>query len=149
MKLTPSSEDYLEAILMLSKDRRVVRVKDLASKMGVTMSSVVAALRSLADKGLVVHERYGYLELTEEGRNVAREVLKRHNLLFHFFHDILGVRRELSDRDACNVEHQLSRETLEALVVFLDVIKEEMNLKKIQERIEKALNKSIEKDGKE
>lgn len=147
MKLTPSSEDYLKAILMLSEDRRVVRVKDLANKLGVTMSSVVSAMHSLAAKGFVVHERYGYLELTAEGRKVAEEVLKRHSLLFHFFYDILGVDKDLSNQDACKVEHQVSQETLNSLAIFIDIIEKETDVKELRKKI-REFERYIQRDGK-
>jgi DtxR family Mn-dependent transcriptional regulator len=138
MKLTQSSEDYLEAILLLSQEKKVVRVKDLAKLLGVTMPSVVTAMHSLKEKGLVSQERYGYLELTEEGERLAREVLKRHNLLFYFFHDVLGIDAELSERDACNVEHHLSKETLSALIAFLSVLETKEDLEDLKREIKEA-----------
>jgi len=119
MRLTRNDEDYLEMIFLLGKMKKAVRVKDLAREFGVTMPSVVSAVRSLADKGLVDHEKYGYLELTEKGEKKAEEIYKKHYLLFRFFHEVLGIDRETSHKDACKVEHFLSRESLEAISGFV------------------------------
>ncbi len=147
MKLSPSSEDYLEAILLLSKDGRVARVKDIAERLGVTKSSVVARVRYLKERGLVAHERYGYLELTNEGERLAKEVLKRHNFLFHFFHEVLGIDRNISDLDACKVEHQLSKRTLRAFMVFLDTIEREFDMKRLKKLLRKKLQNTKMEGG--
>lgn len=116
MRLGQSAEDYLEAILTLEKTARSVRVKDLAGRMGVSRPSVVAALAALSGKGLVVHERYGGVELTEAGRRAAVEVSRRHLLVRSFLCDVLGVSAKTADADACRIEHALSPETVSRLV---------------------------------
>ena len=65
--LTPSLEDYLEAIWIIGLTEKVVRVRDLARKLRIKPPSVVGALKTLQERGLVRHERYGYVELTERG----------------------------------------------------------------------------------
>jgi len=66
--LSESAQDYLEALLVATQDRRVVRISDIAQRLSVRLPSVVAMLKGLAAKGLVKHERYGLVELTEAGR---------------------------------------------------------------------------------
>ncbi|MCK4421623.1 metal-dependent transcriptional regulator [candidate division WOR-3 bacterium] len=122
MKLTQSLEDYLEAILLLKKERDVVRVKDIGDKLGVRAASVVGAIESLEEKGFVEHERYGYVYLTESGKKRAEAVYKRHKSLFKFLTEILGVSHEVAERDACNIEHQLSKETFSKLLDFLNFV---------------------------
>ncbi len=67
MPLSESMEDYLEAIFEIEKQKRVVRVRDVASRLGVTMPSVNGALKNLEAKGLINHEKYEYIELTQKG----------------------------------------------------------------------------------
>jgi len=55
--LGESGEDYLEAVLVLSRQQRQVRVRDIAAMMEVSQPSVVAALAQLERRGLVEHER--------------------------------------------------------------------------------------------
>ncbi|MCD6081351.1 metal-dependent transcriptional regulator [candidate division WOR-3 bacterium] len=117
--MTRSLEDYLEAIWLLSRERKVVRVKDVANRLGVTTSSVVEALHNLQQRGLIIHERYGYIDLTPEGESSGRLIYNKHSLLYEFFTRVLGVSPEVADRDACNIEHYISMETLEKLSEFM------------------------------
>ncbi len=119
MSLGESQEDYLEAILILEKDTRTVRVKDIAGLLGVSRPSVVVALAALADKGLVRHEHYGGVELTPKGRNVAETVYQRHQLLVTFLRRIVGVSAAVAEADACRLEHSLSPVTVKRLRVLI------------------------------
>ena len=72
--LSASLEDYLEAILNLSGDRKVARSRDIAEALEVSRSSVTGALRTLAEKQLVNYKPYGYITLTDQGRALAEKV---------------------------------------------------------------------------
>lgn len=117
--LGQSGEDYLEAILVLGKEKPVVRVKDVSDRLGVTRPSVVLAFAGLEARGLVRHERYGGVELTPAGRRVARETDRRHRLVKEFLVRALGVTEATADKDACRMEHNLSAETVSRLVEFI------------------------------
>ena len=120
--LTQSKEDYLEAILVISLEKKWVRVSGLADYLGVKMSSVAAGVRFLAGKGLVNHEKYGYIELTREGVRVAKQVYARHKTLYKFLHDFLGLSEPVAWRDACRMEHVLDAKTMKRLLKFLEFI---------------------------
>ncbi len=120
--LSHSAEDYLEAILVLSLEKGKARVKEVADHLGVKKPSVVAAVKALVDKGLVHHEYYGYLELTPKGMAIAQAVYHRHQTLFRFLYRILGVEVQTAERDACNIEHYISPNTLERLVKFVEFV---------------------------
>ncbi|MEA2101577.1 MAG: metal-dependent transcriptional regulator [Thermodesulfobacteriota bacterium] len=122
MDLTKSLEDYLETILLLSKHKDGVRVKDVAEKLGVKKPSVVSAVRSLVDKGLLDHEHYGVLVLTPEGEDAAKGVYESHKVLFEFLCRILGVEAGVANNDACLIEHCISPETKEQLIKFLEFV---------------------------
>lgn len=119
-----SEEDYLEALYIIGKENKVIRVKDVAQALNVKMPSVVSAIRSLSEKGLVEKERYGHIELTEEGELVAQDVYARHQLLYAFFHEILGLSPEVAEEDACRVEHYLSPETRKRLMKMVEYVRE-------------------------
>lgn len=123
--LTSNMEDYMETIVVLSSENRVVRVKDIAKKLGIKMPSVSAALAKLKDMGLIEYEKYGFVELTEEGQVIADCVLKRHNCLADFFSTVLQIDCEAADGEACRVEHCLSPKTCSQLHRFLDFYKAE------------------------
>jgi DtxR family transcriptional regulator, Mn-dependent transcriptional regulator len=122
--LTATMEDYLEAIFDLDKDKRVVRVKDIAKRMEVKMPTVTSALKTLNDKGLVHYEKYEYVALTPAGSAVGAEMRRRHKLLRKFLTDILTIDFETADAEACKMEHTLSVATLERLADFMDFIQD-------------------------
>ncbi len=122
IKLSSNMEDYLEAIALLIKERGVARVKDIGDFLHVKNSSVNAALNILSKNKLVVHERYGYAELTTEGQKLASGVQKRHDILFRFLCGILKIDPEVSRVDACKMEHAMSQETLDKLIKYIDRI---------------------------
>jgi DtxR family Mn-dependent transcriptional regulator len=117
--LSESMEDYLEAIFEIGKTKQAVRVKDVASRLGVSMPSVNNALKNLEDKALIQHEKYQYIELTAAGTRCASQLASRHNVIRSFFHDILGVSSNTAEEDACRAEHVLSNETMDKLVQYV------------------------------
>ena len=117
--LTPSMEDYLEAIHELSGEKRVVRIKDIARRMGVRMPSVTGALKTLGGRGLVAHERYEDVELTPTGERIAKGVLERHRQIRGFLMHVLGMPEATAEEEACKLEHSVAPETLERLVEFV------------------------------
>lgn len=120
--LTPSLEDYLEAIWVTSLKERVIRVKDIVKYLDVKTASVVGAMKALVQKGLVVHERYGYIELTPQGIAMALEIYDRHKTLYRFFYEILGVDSKIAAEDACRIEHYINKKTAEKIVKFIKFV---------------------------
>jgi DtxR family Mn-dependent transcriptional regulator len=115
-------EDYLEAIAMLRDANKAVRVSQISRRLKVRMPSVTSALEKLSEKGLVEHERYGYVGLTSEGENVAEDVIHRHEALSRFFNEALGIDREVAELDACKIEHVISSLSLERMIKFIEFI---------------------------
>jgi DtxR family transcriptional regulator, Mn-dependent transcriptional regulator len=120
--LSPIMEDYLETIWRLQRSQPVTRVKDIAAAMSVKMPTVTAALRTLAGEGLVTHGRYAHVELTETGRELAQQVSRRHVILAGFLRDVLQVAPEQADREACELEHALTPETLRRLTGLMEFV---------------------------
>jgi len=119
--ITPSSQDYLEAILLLSENGSGVRSIDVAKSQNVSRASVNKALGVLKEKGLIEQQKYGTVTLTEEGFKVANAVMQRHIALKGFLKTVLGVGDETAELDACRMEHAISRETLDKLEQFMRV----------------------------
>ncbi|OWV19336.1 iron (metal) dependent repressor, DtxR family [Fibrobacter sp. UWB16] len=118
VKLSQSLEDYLEMVHMLRLANGIARVKDIAAALSVKMPSVAKAILELKKLGLVTQEPYSGVELTEEGRKAAADVLNRHILLKGFLIR-LGVSEAIADKDACSMEHILSAETLSIIEDFM------------------------------
>lgn len=120
--LTPTMEDYLEAIFNLSKENDVVRVKDIASRLKIKMPTVTNMLKTLTKRKLIDYEKYEYLELTDGGADVGREICRKHHVLRSFLIDILNVEPDRADKEACKMEHAVSTSTLNKFVEFMEFI---------------------------
>ena len=118
--LSNSMEDYLEAISTLKQKKDYVRVKDIAREMKVRMPSVTGALKALTDRNLVRHEKYEYVELTEDGIKIADEIKRRHILISKFLTHILKIDPEIAEKDACKIEHSVSPITVERLIKLVE-----------------------------
>lgn len=114
MKIQKSSEDYLEAMLMMQEKHGFIRSIDIAAKLGVTKPSVSYAVKRLRENGYITMDGDSYITLTETGMEIAKRMYERHKLLAEFFIR-LGVDEDIARQDACKVEHDLSDETFAAI----------------------------------
>ena len=120
--LTSTMEDYLEAIVNLENEKKAVRVKDIAKRLGVRMPTVTSMLKTLGKAGLVNYEKYEYIQLTNRGKKVGKEIDRRHHALKRFLRDILGIDPDTADEEACKMEHAVSASTLNRFVEFMDFV---------------------------
>lgn len=114
MVIRKSSEDYLEAMLMMKEKHGFIRSIDVAAQLGVTKPSVSYATKRLRENGYITMDRDGLITLTDSGMEIADKIYTRHKILTEFFID-LGVDPVKSRDDACKIEHDLSEETFAAL----------------------------------
>ena len=121
--LSSTMEDYLETIFNLEKNKKIVRVKDIAQKMDVKLPTVTSMLNNLVERGLINHEKYEYVELTREGKRIAKDVYRRHVIFRDFLTGILNVDAKTAEEDACKMEHVVSPLTLERFVKFMEFVK--------------------------
>jgi DtxR family Mn-dependent transcriptional regulator len=109
--LSPSLEDYLEAILILETRDRVARVRDIAAHLDVQMPSVTGAVKNLREKGLVNYEKNSFIVLTEQGKAAAEEVFNKHSVMVEFLEKVLLLSHESAVTQACNIEHVIDSES--------------------------------------
>ncbi len=114
MKIYESSEDYLEAILMLQQRLGAVRSIDVVNELCVSKPSVSVAMKKLRENGYIKMDRDGFLTLEPEGQAIAEKIYERHQILTQCFVR-LGVDKETAAKDACRVEHDLSDVTFEKI----------------------------------
>ena len=114
MRILESSEDYLEAMLMMQERFGYIRSIDIANELNVTKPSVSYATKRLRQNGYITMDKEGLITLTESGLAIAERVYERHKTLSSFFMK-LGVDEETALEDACKVEHDLSEQTYEAI----------------------------------
>lgn len=117
-KSEESVEDYLEAILILSKQKPQVRSIDVANELGYSKPSVSVAMKNLRQKGYVNVSEEGYLSLTGEGQKLASTVYERHSVISGWLIR-LGVSPEIAVEDACRMEHDISDESFAAIKKYL------------------------------
>ena len=114
MDAKESSEDYLEAILIISKEKRFVRNIDIAKHLEFSKPSVSIALKKLKEKGLIDIDGDNFITLTETGLCIAKKTYERHIGITKVLIS-LGVDRKTAEKDACRIEHVISEETFSAI----------------------------------
>lgn len=114
MKLTPPSEDYLERIEELLREKGYARAIDIAERLKVTPASVTMMLKKLESSGHIIRENYRGFTLTSKGKAVGQNIRKRH-LVLHEFLTFLKLPPAVIERDIEGLEHSLSNETVHAL----------------------------------
>lgn len=117
MAITEAVENYLETILILSKDQPNIHAIDICSYLGYSRPTVSIILKKMKDDGLVTVDDDNHITLTKTGKAVAEHIYERHKLLSELLIHI-GVSKETALKDACKIEHDISDETFEALKNF-------------------------------
>ncbi len=112
-RITPSMEDYLEMIVRMSQEGVPVRVGALARRLHVTPPSATKMVATLMEKGCVYAERYGSVTLTEYGRTIGAQLVRRHRIIHDFFCMLNGTAEELTQTE--KVEHFIEPHTLAAM----------------------------------
>ncbi|WP_448807968.1 metal-dependent transcriptional regulator [Aminobacterium mobile] len=118
--LSARIEDYLEAIFALEIHGQEATVTDLAERLKVTKGTVVSAIKKLVEAGFLDHEKYGAVALTENGRERALCVYRRHDHLNFLFSEILGIERSKAWALACIMEHEMDEQTDGRLLALTD-----------------------------
>jgi len=114
--LTAVAQDYLKTIWTTQEwSPERVSTKLLAERLGVSASTVSESVRRLADQGLVDHEKYGGVTLTEAGRAAALAMVRRHRLLETFLVSELGYGWDEVHDEAEVLEHAISDRMLDRI----------------------------------
>ena len=114
MILLESGEMYLETLLVLQQRNSKVRSIDISEEMQFSKPSVSRAIKLLKTNGYINVDAQGYITFTEKGKEVAEDIYDRHQVLTECLIS-LGVSEELAAKDACKIEHDLSKETFAAI----------------------------------
>ena len=114
MNIHRSSEDYLEAMLMMQEKHGFIRSIDVAEQLGVTKPSVSYATKRLKEGGYITMDSDSLITLTEAGMDIASRIYTRHRLLTAFLIH-LGVDEKTAREDACKIEHDISEKTFDAI----------------------------------
>ena len=135
MILLESGEMYLETILVLQQRNAKVRSIDISEEMQFSKPSVSRAIKLIKTNGYINVDAQGYITFTEKGKEVAEDIYDRHQVLTECLM-FLGVSEELAAKDACKIEHDLSKETFAAI---------KKHMKKYQDTAKKQTKKQVKK----
>ncbi|MEG1886815.1 MAG: metal-dependent transcriptional regulator [Oscillospiraceae bacterium] len=115
MIIQESGENYLEAILIIEKEKQHVRSVDISTFLGVSKPSVNKALKILVAAQYIEYPFSSKIVLTDSGRDKALSVLERHHTISEFLTGILNVDERTAEIDACRIEHILSDTTFQKI----------------------------------
>lgn len=116
-----TTEEYVETIYILEKRNGFAKTGQISSEMGIQSSSVTEMLQKLQEQGVIQYKPYKGALLTETGKKLATELMKKHKIIADFL-EIIGVERELAEADACQIEHHVTLITMQRLGKFVEFI---------------------------
>jgi DtxR family Mn-dependent transcriptional regulator len=119
LSLSGPVEDYLKAIYDLELVGAPASTNDIADRLAISPASVSGMVRRLADQGLVTHEPYRGVRLTEDGRRAALRTLRRHRILECYLTEVLGYPWDRVHAEAERLEHAASEELVERMASAL------------------------------
>lgn len=113
--VSPSIEEYLEALYRLKEKGEAITTTKISEALKLAPPSVTEMLRKLDEMGYVKYEPYKEAILTEKGIAEGKRILRRHRLWEKFLVDFLGIKKEKAHEEACKLEHAASAQTEGAL----------------------------------
>ena len=114
-EVTAVIEEYLEGIYRLEEKSGIARTSDIVELLQVVPGTVTNTVERLEKEGLVTHEPYKGIKLTEKGRKIALHVIRRHRLSERLLTDILRVEWDKVHDAACKLEHGITDEIMKPL----------------------------------
>jgi len=115
INVSSEAEEYLEAIYRLEKKTGFAKTMELTRQLKVVPGSVTNTIENLERRGLVTHEPYKGIKLTEKGRKIALNVLRKHRLAERLLTDILHLNWSEVHDAACKLEHAIVPDIIKPL----------------------------------
>jgi DtxR family Mn-dependent transcriptional regulator len=113
--LTAPAEDYLKAIYDLERSGNPAGTNEIAEQLAIAPASVSGMVRRLAEQGLIEHEPYRGVRLTEAGRRAALRTLRRHRIIESYLAQALGYAWDRVHDEAERLEHAASEELIDRM----------------------------------
>ncbi len=108
-ELTSAAQDYLKVIWTAREWGDVkVTTSMIAERLTISPSTASEGIRKLAEQGLLKHQKYGAITLTEEGAGAAVAMVRRHRLLETYLVSELGYGWDEVHDEAEVLEHAVS-----------------------------------------
>jgi DtxR family Mn-dependent transcriptional regulator len=122
-ELTAPVEDYLKVIFELATGdggaSGVAGTNEIAAALDIAPASVSGMIRRLAEHGLIAHERYRGVRLTDAGRRAALRTIRRHRVIEAYLTTALGYPWDLVHAEAERLEHAASDELIDRMAAAI------------------------------
>lgn len=119
MKVSSSKENYLKAIFHLQEEEGTVTTNALARELNTRAASVTDMLKKLKEQKLLIYEKYQGVRLSNEGKKVAIQTIRKHRLWEYFLVEKLEFGWEEVHDVAEELEHISSKKLIDKLDEFL------------------------------
>ena len=113
-------EDYLKAIYELERGGEAATTSEIAHRLDIAPASVTGMIRRLAEQGLLEHEPYRGVRLTDTGQRAALRTIRRHRVIETFLARVLGYPWDEVHEEAEHLEHAASDTLIDRMVAALD-----------------------------
>ena len=113
---SPAFDDYLKTVYAHTEWQDApITPSQLATALGIAPSSVTEMVKKLSAAGLVSHQPYGAVRLTDAGRERALQMLRRHRLIETWLVSEFGYAWHEVHDEAEVLEHPISDRLLEGI----------------------------------
>jgi DtxR family Mn-dependent transcriptional regulator len=119
-QVTNQTEEFLESVYRLQERDGAARTSELVKMLNVVPGTVTNTVERLEKRGLLTHEAYKGVKLTEEGRNIAVQVIRRHRLSERLLSDVLKMEWSRVHEAACELEHGITEEVAKKIEKILE-----------------------------
>lgn len=117
--ISKSQEEYLKTMYVLQTKNNEIRVTDIACAMNCSKPSVTKTLNNLKESGLVNYETYGKIQLTEQGKDLAKKILAAYDIVYVFLKEVLELDSELAKNEAERIKSCMNDNTLNKLAKYV------------------------------
>ncbi|MCW4045466.1 MAG: metal-dependent transcriptional regulator [Candidatus Bathyarchaeota archaeon] len=114
-EVTAAIEEYLECIYKLQERSNVARTSDIVKALKVAPGTVTNTVEWLEKQNLVTHTPYKGVKLTQKGKKIALQVIRKHRLSERLLVDILHMDKDRAHDAACKLEHSMTDEMITRL----------------------------------
>ena len=121
-KMSEAIQNYMKALFELTADGGSTSTNQLAERLNVSPASVTGMLKRLAsmDPPMIVYHKHHGAQLTEAGREISLQIVRKHRLLELFLVQVLGYTWDEVHEEADRLEHAISYRFVERLAKLLD-----------------------------
>ena len=116
---TRTTEKYLEVIFQLERNNGEVRVRDIATRLGLQKGTVSGALKKLKAHKWIVYPPYRSIRLTASGRRIAESVVQRNATLKQFLVEVLKMDPKDAEMAAGRMGYSVEDRVIERMLPFV------------------------------